>query len=82
MKSAMWAHPATYWLRLRHQQQLAWGKYSVHPGTAVDTGRRQAEAVSGEPAANHAENAIMIREQESRAQSIRTAGQRFVQGLK
>ncbi|XP_063105032.1 POC1 centriolar protein homolog A isoform X2 [Cavia porcellus] len=34
---------------------------SVHPGTAVDTDRRQAEAVSGEPAANHAESNTMIR---------------------
>ncbi|XP_021096897.1 POC1 centriolar protein homolog A isoform X2 [Heterocephalus glaber] len=34
---------------------------SVHPGTTVDTDRRQAEAVSGEPAANHAESNTMIR---------------------
>lgn len=34
---------------------------SLHPGAAVDTDRRQAEAVSGEPAANHAENTTMIR---------------------
>lgn len=33
----------------------------LHPGAAADADGRQAEAVSGEPAANHAENDIVIR---------------------
>lgn len=34
---------------------------SLHLGAAADTDRRQAEAVSGKPAANHAENNTVIR---------------------
>ncbi|XP_077933676.1 POC1 centriolar protein homolog A isoform X2 [Halichoerus grypus] len=33
----------------------------LHPGAAADADRRQAEAVPGEPAANHAENNTVIR---------------------
>lgn len=34
---------------------------SLHPGAAADPDGRQAEAVSGEPAANHAENNTVIK---------------------
>jgi hypothetical protein len=34
---------------------------SVHPGAAADADRRQAEAVSAKPAANHAESNTVIR---------------------
>lgn len=33
----------------------------VHSGTAADTDRRQAEAMPGKPAANHAETTTMMR---------------------
>lgn len=55
---------------------------SVHSGTATDTNRRQAEAVPGEPAANHAENATVMRGARIRSSVIGgTAGQGFVWGL-
>lgn len=42
----------------------------LHPGAAADADGGQAEAVSGQPAANHAESDTMIGEQESGAQLI------------
>ncbi|XP_011737853.2 POC1 centriolar protein homolog A isoform X1 [Macaca nemestrina] len=52
---------------------------SLHPGAAVDTDRRQAEAVSGEPAANHAESNTVIGGARIRSSvDLRVAGQGFV----
>lgn len=66
-----WGIPRAAWWPL-HPLSLTTCYFadSLHPGAAVDTDGRQAKAVPGEPAANHAENHAVIGEQESGAQSI------------